>query len=160
MAVMAEWWRDTPAQRYVRTPFTVEPMSDEKLAKRAEVVALAKLRKPGEERSNKREAKSSSGRAMGRCTASGRTRARRASPSQDISGHPRRCPGTPWRSAQPRDLTSAAPWSDQCNPRRHAPLRRPRPLRVDSDDDAVAPSPGGDRDAGPDPRRTTGGDPR
>ncbi len=41
MAVMAEWWRDTPAQRYVRTLFTVEPMSDEKLAKRAGV-ALGK----------------------------------------------------------------------------------------------------------------------
>ena len=55
MAVIAEWWRDTPAQRYVRTLFTVEPMSDEKLAKRAGV-ALGKLRKPGEERSKKRRA--------------------------------------------------------------------------------------------------------
>jgi hypothetical protein len=53
IAAMAEWWRDTPAQRYVRTLFTVEAMNDERLAKRAGV-ALGRLRKPGEERSNKR----------------------------------------------------------------------------------------------------------
>jgi hypothetical protein len=45
-AVLAEWWRDTPRQRYVQTLFSVEATTEE-IAKRAGV-ALGRLRREDE----------------------------------------------------------------------------------------------------------------